>query len=858
MRLTRISSGYWVSIAVIGIVAILFSFVWAVPQVKSKTGDEEISSHQIRLATGLDVLPGSVFFLCQEFSSVLESLISWREIVFLAAAEKGAPSDLYRLEVRMERSTGIIAARGLKNISQSPVGDDYKVFVSPPYVMVATKLLGQVRSLTLLNFNGQTLSRDSGWTVVSGVLARLTDFQQTGRYRGVGKTTLRFAHPPKNIDISLFETEEKEVFSVSWMDRHKRLHNAFIDMVTGDADDGDLLTTAEQRLPKPFILWLVDTVRSLPFIGPGPIEWAEGRFFFLRDLVKRQSYRFFGDEVLEEEQNSSSDNETKRRPFKLPPGLEVGRVEEQVTWPPPPVKPPVFKRLARGEGKWTRPMFRHIRTLKDAPPPIYKTYIRPDLMRPYVNVSLVAMDMRQLELHMVGGHEDPQSTTGIVGTGKIPRRREILSRLVVAFNGAIKTLNASYGMVVERDILLPPKDRAATIAALEGGQTAMGSWPPQEPIPENLISLRQNLDPLVEGGVVNPRRRYLWGFTLSDDIREMNTVRSGVCMTDGGALIYAWGEDLTAQTLGIAMNAVGCVYGMHLDMNPLHTAFIYFRFTEPIDLDDPKFKARLAEPQMRYLPDRYVGGAPKDFFFLTLRGRGPGPKWRAEGLAQPAPAYVPAVFKLEEASCKLIAVDLTRTKTEIVSGTVPFELVSTAARDQGNDEENLLLSLPIGQWSSGRGQLVHGTVVASLSNEKATLASTEKGELMMGMWPLDTAGESLLDDAVQSNWLVSVSSSDRLVTACGFVAGNWLVVGQGPAGQLSKLMAEQKVRSPIVFNVEEGSAGMAVRTEKGLIDGEGNYLSQLDSIGSALRVFAHPRRLGATRLESMMKRERSE
>ena len=44
--------------------------------------------------------------------------------------------------------------------------------------------------------------------------------------------------------------------------------------------------------------------------------------------------------------------------------------------------------------------------------------------------------------------------------------------------------------------------------------------------------------------------------------------------------MYAWGDDTSATSLGKAMKMAGCVYGMHLDMNPHHTGFMYTSITE--------------------------------------------------------------------------------------------------------------------------------------------------------------------------------------------------------------------------------------------------------------------------------------
>ena len=73
-------------------------------------------------------------------------------------------------------------------------------------------------------------------------------------------------------------------------------------------------------------------------------------------------------------------------------------------------------------------------------------------------------DPRQVELDAVPGTEEPLSATGETGNGLIPRRPEILSRLVGAFNGAFQSTHGDFGMMSDHSLLVPPKPFAATIA----------------------------------------------------------------------------------------------------------------------------------------------------------------------------------------------------------------------------------------------------------------------------------------------------------------------------------------------------------------------------------------------------------
>jgi hypothetical protein len=126
----------------------------------------------------------------------------------------------------------------------------------------------------------------------------------------------------------------------------------------------------------------------------------------------------------------------------------------------------------------------------------------------------------------------------------------------------------------------------------------------------------------------------------------VQTERSGVCTTNDGHILYAWGDDVSATTLGKAMKMAGCAYGLHLDMNPHHTGFL---FTAIDELKGRKYKSELLSPQMEIMTDRYIEYAPKDFFFALLHDPTPAPlepeaTWKPDPGAQPAPAWLAGIW----------------------------------------------------------------------------------------------------------------------------------------------------------------------------------------------------------------------
>ncbi len=857
-------------------VAAISAGIWTVSSWVASTSTQTVED-QIALKIGLKVEKGTVKWMTEPASYGLKDALSWYEVVFLAKERAdgegmGAPRDLFRLEVRSIDGERIFAARNLRNLSRSPSGDESELYAKPPFAAAATRAFGQVRSLTLYDFRGAPRS-EADETLGGRIMTGITDFLETGDSRGLGKTTVRFTGAPTSVRFEMRD----QTFHAAWKDDRGEAGEAGEVSILPNrdlTDNRDVVVTASVRPAKRPVLWAVDTIRSLSFVGPGPIEWMEGRVFALQDTARQLRYRVLGASV--DAISAGLPDEVPPAVLDLPPGLEVGDLSALETWPPTPFEAPVFARKLEGEGEWrpTGPAF--LRRIKNAPPAFYRSFVRPDKERPYVTVQLFAMDMRQLELHMQGGYEDPKSTTGSAGDGRIPRRKDLTERIVVAFNGAFKTEHGSYGMMAERNVLLPPQSGAATVAVGPDGSASMGTWPgnpppskagplgggpPSEfPIPPEMDSFRQNMDPLVENGVVNPKKRRLWGYTLGNDLSKMQTVRSGLCMSDKGYMIYAWGEEVSALTLGIAMNAAGCSYGMHLDMNPYHTTFMYYSFSLPDESKRPEYKFEPALPQTMYSPHRYLNGSAKDFFFASLREASPGDGFSAEGLAQTAPAFLPSVFRKSENGCDLIAVDLSRVTTHLTPGEIPEHLRPAGhSPDNPAGKERLLVDIDLGPWSADRGQMVNGATCGTLSDEKTVLATDDSGKPEVASWTPSIAAH--VQDAVESAAPSDLDPKAASVVGIA-VRERWLFIAVGKKEAVTLALKNGGAAEPFALfaavSDKDGSPRVFVRREKGMANLEGDPILETDMSTTHFQISAAPRPLGAKRLETAFRFTKTE
>ena len=424
-----------------------------------------------------------------------------------------------------------------------------------------------------------------------------------------------------------------------------------LDLGTGDLAPPTAAARAEPgtHLPKRLSHWVVDTLRSVSWIGPAPIAWLEDQALGLRDSYRRFVYS---------SGSKGTDTKIASADPPPPPVLDTSQASvEEAHWPPAPDTDDVAVGRA-GRGEWAIPDVPWLRVVpgvaSDAPSPFYRTYVRPDAERPYVKVLLVAMDLRQLDLDMEAGVEDPEPLTGPPGSGRIPRDPAVYRRVAAAFNGAFKTEHGHYGMMVHRRVLLPPLPGSASVVVLDDGRVGFGTWGQDRKVggiagvpDDQIASFRQNLEPLLDQGKFNPSGRNLWGFTLPG--KGAQTERSGMCVTTSGHLIYAWGDDVSAPTLAKALSMASCDYAIHLDMNPYHTGFL---FTAIDDLGTRKYKSQLLTPGMSIPVDRYIQYAPKDFFYVMVHDPTPKPMevdaaspWTADGGTQPPPHWMPGLWK---------------------------------------------------------------------------------------------------------------------------------------------------------------------------------------------------------------------
>lgn len=571
-----------------------------------------------------------------------------RQVLFVAR-KAGEPEDLYYAEARVVGASTIIYLSWLTNVTRTSSAVEGRLVKNGRYVAYAVRLGDSYDAVAVLDTLGEPADLTARWPFYARIQNQITNLQESGRSRGFGIQRYRLSPQAKRLKIenqgrrfAVFADQERIIIDPAWNRLPEQVKRLELDpMVKGQPGT---------------ITWVVDTVRNVSWVGPGAIEWLEHTFFGITDRIARIYYGIVGDNTENEVRNALKPSDVEKSRKKSLSTEESEAVD--IGWPPAPLKT-VLEDPVHGEGVW-RPVIdaEFVNANPNAPPAFYQTFIRVDPERRYTRVYVTSWDPRQVQLHIVSGTLEPKSATGETGTGLIPRDPETLRTLVGAFNGGFQALHGEFGMMAEGKVYIPPKPWAATVAVFEDGVVGVGSWPGPEKggwseqfansqIPPTMVSFRQNLTSVVEGGVYNPWKRWYWGAAPIWAKEQSYIHRSGICLTDEGFFAYFWGGSMGPEELGKAMISVRCARGVMLDMNDKHTGFEFYRqysvssapaglgrkladteYEGPIDnAPGSVFRARLAVNTMTPLRfPRYLRRDPRDFFYLTLKPVNPGPE----------------------------------------------------------------------------------------------------------------------------------------------------------------------------------------------------------------------------------------
>jgi hypothetical protein len=158
--------------------------------------------------------------------------------------------------------------------------------------------------------------------------------------------------------------------------------------------------------------------------------------------------------------------------------------------------------------------------------------------------------------------------------------------LVAAFNGGFKMNEARGGYYTEGRVIDPLRTGAASLVIYADGSVDVGAWGSDVTMTPQVVSVRQNLLPLVAAGRPTARaagaRWRAWGSTCGATSCAPTVPgiehqwRSGLGIAADGALVYVAGPALDPLQLAQLLVRAGAVRGMQLDINPNWPVFVTY------------------------------------------------------------------------------------------------------------------------------------------------------------------------------------------------------------------------------------------------------------------------------------------
>lgn len=572
---------------------------------------------------GLETTPADVHFVDPPPGALASRWKRPRAVV--RARHPGGSFDVFVVRTELTPEGALLDVDDVYDVTRTAAADEADLVASPSHAAWTIGGDGKTYRVEIAELRGESLPVSERWPAIARLQHAITSLQRTGQASGIGRRSFKLDPPSRRVVLRF----EPDALAIEADD-----HRITVPFDRSRPIGGARFVNEEDRelaQPGNLVTWAVDRARDLSWFGDERMQ-----------LTKAIAYRIL--DAIDRAVGAVHSRPPRQSDLLASALIKAAETDPETGWPPPPI-PPLVSPPLPDEGSWLAlDQDPFVRTNADAPPPLVTAYFRGDGARPDCSVYVVEWDPRQVDLDMTPGTEEPQSATGETGTGMIPRKPEIMSRLLGAFNGAFQSTHGDYGMMVDGSVLVPPKPYSATIARLEDGTTGFGTWPEDLTVPTTFASFRQNLTPLVADGKYNPYGREWWGGVPHDWEDETHTVRSAVCLTREGFIAYFYATKIDPAHLGRVLTAARCDYGIHLDMNQGHTGLELYRAfpdgTLPslgkldghwqaegdvIGMPGWKFRGRrlLKNMQLMHFP-RYIRRGMRDYFYLMLKPILPG------------------------------------------------------------------------------------------------------------------------------------------------------------------------------------------------------------------------------------------
>ena len=245
---------------------------------------------------------------------------------------------------------------------------------------------------------------------------------------------------------------------------------------------------------------------------------------------------------------------------------------------------------------------------------MYATQVRPDAVHSSVLDGLVWLDPKLLRFVLHPGLQVPGGT--FATPPKVPMDERLA--LVAAFNSGFRLEDGHGGVYLEGKTVSPLRVGAASFVIDTNGVATVGEWGRDVSMGPNVVSVRQNLDLIVDGGKpvagLDDNVDGKWGATYGNKVLVW---RSAVCVDANGGIIYGYGNGLGALSLAELMTRAGCQRAMELDINTVWMTFNFYGAAVPGDPNSVVGTKLL--PDQRKPGTRYLADDARDFYAVFNR-----------------------------------------------------------------------------------------------------------------------------------------------------------------------------------------------------------------------------------------------
>jgi len=277
----------------------------------------------------------------------------------------------------------------------------------------------------------------------------------------------------------------------------------------------------------------------------------------------------------------------------------------QATTAPPGTLAPLVNSPLAGEGVW-----RDLYAVNGLPAARVAS-LRPDSLHTSYYVQVVWMDPALLKFRLHPGYKVP----GPAVTPDNQLTPDELNSVLATFNSGFLMTDARGGYWQNGQSIVGLRTGAASMVLTTDGHLKVQSWPGGTPSPD-IAAVRQNLDMVIENGVVSPAvtqaSASVWGRTIGN---QAYVWRSGIGVRADGSVIFVVGPAMNIETLAGVLHDAGAVNAMQLDINPDWTNYITYSHPSP----GTATPSVLPPPNSAVNANRYLQPSSRDFVAVLPR-----------------------------------------------------------------------------------------------------------------------------------------------------------------------------------------------------------------------------------------------